>query len=250
MSLGVIYLAVLLSTGYLWTQLHYPSKFKLSKSSGWEYYFHCLFWGILFFLFTLPIYLTLDVIGVDGWLLSVFELSKQDAAQWPISTNGLKLLAWSVSSLVLALISGFVAWLYYGIPSNRDPKTKELVKSDPIESILYESIQRYKENPDDSFLAINLKSRKVYIGICDEIPLEHGEIRGIAITPAMSGYRDKDTLDLVLTINYFKHYPANSDTPELDIKDFKIVIFRDEIDSISYFNPDAYAAFQQSQIIT
>lgn len=80
---------------------------------------------------------------------------------------------------------------------------------------------------------ITLKSRKVYIGMVNNLgePSESEEPnQEISLVPAMSGYRDKDTLALNLKNNY-----------EISSKiDCSIVIKVNQIDTVSWFNYEFY----------
>lgn len=249
MGAGIVYIAVLLTTGYVWTRLHYPSRYKQNRASGWNFYFTNLAWGVLFFAVTLPIYLFFDTNGIDGKLLSLLDLSKSDTKQWPLSTHEIKLFVWCAMALLVAALFGTWSSIYFSTPPYKEKANQRLTRNHPIESIIYESVKRY--NSGEGFLAFNLKSRKVYVGTCDEISLEDGELIGITITPALSGYREKETLKLVFTVNYFDHYTSipeeNHETPEAVVAKFKTVLLLSEIESISYFNPDTYAKFQESR---
>ena len=84
-----------------------------------------------------------------------------------------------------------------------------------------------------------MDDRKVYIGRVISLG-EPNEIDGmdqeITITPYASGYRDKDTLNLVLTTKY----------NEIS-EDVALVLRQDKIISATHFSEAIYAEFQQKQ---
>lgn len=103
----------------------------------------------------------------------------------------------------------------------------KILKDSPLDHMFYESFANKRA------IMITLKSRKVYIGMVNNLgePSESEEPnQEISLVPAMSGYRDKDTLALNLKNNY-----------EISSKiDCSIVIKVDQIDTVSWFNYEFY----------
>lgn len=106
---------------------------------------------------------------------------------------------------------------------------------DRIELLIMDSIQR------ERFVEITLKSRKSYIGRALRSRSVNYNQPDVSLIPVMSGYRDKDTQELVLTTNYA---PVMS-LSYLDYADFRIVIPKSQIVSVRLFDTDTYRGFQE-----
>lgn len=81
-----------------------------------------------------------------------------------------------------------------------------------------------------------LSTNKVYVGVVNTLQSTSNQRKYVAITPFISGYRDKDTSDFVITTNYYHIIaPFLKDSSVLinglTLEDFDIVI---PIDNISY----------------
>lgn len=102
----------------------------------------------------------------------------------------------------------------------------KVLRDSPLDKLLFESYI------DSRPLLLSLDSRKVYVGTISSLgePNEsEGMDQEISIIPLMSGYRDKDTLQVNFNTNYVV---VNTD---LDI-----VIRQDQILSASWFYFDTY----------
>ena len=106
---------------------------------------------------------------------------------------------------------------------------------DRIELLLMESIQRQEP------VEITLKTRKSYIGRALRGRSVNYSQPDVSLIPVMSGYRNKETLELVLTRNYAQMTSQSN----LDYEDFRIVIPKDQIVSVRLFDPDTYQMFQE-----
>ena len=99
-----------------------------------------------------------------------------------------------------------------------------------------------------NYIELSPKSRKSYIGLIlgSEIT-RHGE-PDIALIPLVSGYRDKDTLELEFTTNYAPAIKKSlEDVSGLQHEDFQIVISRNEVVSARIFHPDVPGIFQDEK---
>ncbi|WP_143733217.1 hypothetical protein [Candidatus Methylobacter oryzae] len=110
-----------------------------------------------------------------------------------------------------------------------------VLKDSPIDALFLKS---YVE--DGFFVMLTMEDRKVYIGRVISLG-EPNETEGmdqeIAITPYASGYRDKDSLNLVLTTKY-------KDISE----DVSLILKQDKIISATHFSESVYDEFQHNQI--
>lgn len=102
----------------------------------------------------------------------------------------------------------------------------KVLSDSPMDKIFFESYL-YSQP-----LLLSLDSRKVYVGVINslgEINESSGLDKEISLIPIMSGYRDKDTLEVSFTTYY-----------EVIDTDLDIVIRQDQIFTASWFDFDVY----------
>ncbi len=97
-------------------------------------------------------------------------------------------------------------------------------------------------------LQITLKSSKVYIGYIQNTSINDNfdDTEYFTLFPLLSGYRNKDDQTLRLTTSYFEAYEQiENTTPTTEnLEDqFRILVPRSEVMSMSYFRPDYYENF-------
>jgi len=241
----------ILATGFTFTSLYYPSSYKLNRTTGWLPYFLIARNGFTFFLITLFILLWIDTENYGRWLAAKLSLYRKDILQWGFSFGELKLIVWATSSYILAVVVGFGSFLYYKIPTVRNRASLGLVKNEHFEKVIMTNIISNKKYPNDiSCVSLTLESGKVYVGTFEDIPLEHGRLSDFTITPILSGYRDKFDLSIKFNVNYLEHFETDSryaESPEEVFKDYKVTICREQVDTISLFDPKTYKEFQKKE---
>ena len=118
--------------------------------------------------------------------------------------------------------------------TGREAQARAIVKhGNHLLVLLHEAIE--KEHP----VAVTLDNRKVYIGLVTAAPNLAPHDTHMAVAPFFSGYRDKDTLELTLTVDYLSVYEANS----FDRDDFRVVIATEDIKMATLFDHTAYPKF-------
>lgn len=152
---------------------------------------------------------------------------------WVLSLSLLTIFSAYILSLIIKVYVNFLKYLarknYEGNDTTTIVLLSRVLKDSPIDSIFYESFSKKKP------ILISLSSRKVYIGMVNKLgePSESEEPnQEISLVPVISGYRDKDTLKVILQNEY-------SNLPQTDI-DSSIVIKVDEIETVSWFNHSVY----------
>ena len=126
---------------------------------------------------------------------------------------------------------------------NRAQRQNAQHQGNLIELLIDEALDR------DIYVEVSLSSGKSYIGI----PLMNGfpsrEYADIAIVPAFSGYRDKETQELRISASYMRALNAmigsQTDPGTLDAEDFRVIIPMREILTARLFDPDAYVRLNQ-----
>jgi hypothetical protein len=95
-----------------------------------------------------------------------------------------------------------------------------------------------------------LSSRKIYVGLVTCPALENGLSEHLEILPMLSGYRDKDDLTINITTNYHQHYLESGvigGMSRLNIQDFRVLIPKDEVETISFFDTETYNKFKEDE---
>lgn len=110
---------------------------------------------------------------------------------------------------------------------------------DLVELLMAESIR------DRKLVEVSLNSSKVYVGYALDVePPVRGE-SDIAIIPLWSGYRDKDTCELTITISYAPLIKRHLSHPSA-LRSFRVVIPKSEIVTARFFDMDMYWPAQTS----
>ena len=115
---------------------------------------------------------------------------------------------------------------------------------DLLELIISDSIERQK------MVELSLQSGKSYIGYAIESSITKPGTCDVALTPVASGYRASDTHELQITTHYapvIQKWRGDDSSEDDIIRDFRIVISREEICSARLFDPVVYLMFRQGQ---
>jgi len=254
--MGVALIAIIVATGFVFSLFHYSLQYKLNRSDGWIPYFAVATVGCAFFAVTLPLVMWFDVMNIGRNIADFFNLTYKDIIQWGISFKELKFIAWATVAFVVSLVCGFFSWLYYRIPCVREKLSLKLGGRDPLEKIIVGNIfanKNHINDPDAELfcVCVTLKSGKVYVGFCYNVPLEHGKINGFPLTPLLSGYRDKENHKLYFSVNYlnhFKEYPEFQSDPREVFNQYKVIVFSEHVEYISLFDVKAYENFQEKSL--
>jgi hypothetical protein len=244
---------VVLVCGYLYINSHIPSKILFKKSTGWQSYFQVALKGSIYLILSfmlllivwLAIFLSMVLLNLPFYLgLDTHQFTyAYDLWKFHIAGIGLPFVALVLTTVTLSLGESKQEEKKLRDPSARRALFEQIAKSSPIEAVLLESI----ESNLQLLVSITLKSRKVYIGMVHEARLEEHDTDTVVIIPFLSGYRHKDTLSFVEEVNYADHYEecGISFTSEpLSLAQYRHVIPRDQIESISLFNSKMYASFE------
>ena len=164
----------------------------------------------------------------------------------------------SLSSIVMSLIWVFLVWvknILWGFcyeTSNHENiihaknirVLRKTVSNATLDKMLLDALESNPKIP----ILITLSSKKVYVGIVNAIqePTEsEAANQYISIFPLMSGYRDKDTLEIFFTNAYPTEVTVSSAATKNSIKTHKIrymdiLINAEEVTHLSWFDFDLY----------
>lgn len=245
----VLFTMLILVVGYHYARSLPSEKVNLKRSAGWETYVYLGFHGLRFLIMALvaavvlwlPIYF---VFGIIDWFLA-----------WSMKTH---IQRWITHILfddiqVYHVIIGFFAW---AICQNEIKN-----KVDQGNTLIFENIKNYdgllqfviEAASKQKILRLSLKSRKVYVGLVMEEQFETGDLDYVLIIPLISGYRDKDTLDIFFDCSYASVYEKYgllsedvlSEEKLLKIDDFRLAIKVSEIESVSFFEFSVFDEFER-----
>ena len=225
MGLGLFLVPVL--GGYLFlTGLHY-TRYDILRKSGYHLFFQSAIAG-----YVLVGVARLGVVLLNDYFPRVGALWKSHV---PFDYSGTVAL-----SVLLGLVFPYVANRFYG---KEEAERRAATENGAfIELIISESIERQKP------IEISLKHGKSYIGFAFERKITVSGESDIALILIKSGYRDKDTHELVLTTDYIsvirKCLEDNPVVPDLRYEDFRIVVPMSEVGSVRIFHPEVYEQFR------
>ncbi|WP_421846338.1 hypothetical protein [Marinomonas sp.] len=243
-----VLLIVILTSGYIYSSKHLPSRYKMAKSEGWDLYFQVARRGFELAIVSAIICIVIDFTGVLGYVLKrTTGLTYQpDFRQIPFSHSDLKLLVWAAFTIFFSYVIAWVKSRKYDVNQVRKLNMLlHVVRENPLELFVTKATLSFVNNDEDSqVVCITLSSRKVYIGFCvGGNNVLHGNLEHVGIIPIRSGFRDKDSLELLITNDYESYFLDPN--VNLDIGEFIILIPTSEITSYQNFDLAAYEAIQQ-----
>lgn len=249
--MATLLLAVILVSGFLYVNLSLSTRYRYKRSNGWDAYFFVAAWGIVFFLAGGLLTFILNISGGFRWLATVLNLTPNSfngmlstATDKSQRINEIKQIAWVVISIILSVLSGLGNKLRTKSGDRRWDALAKAVGNNSFESLLMEASAR-------QFPVIaTLSSRKIYVGLVTCPALENGLSEHLEILPMLSGYRDKDDLTISITTNYHQHYLESgiiSGMSRLNIQDFRVLIPKDEVETISFFDTETYNKFKEDE---
>ena len=220
-----LYLVPVLSGYWFLTHLHY-TNYNVVRASGYHVFFQSAIAGGFLFVFAQMIIFLLKLCAADNAILMSSALA----------SNPAPFIGSALSGLVFPLVGN----RFY----NREKSAAHIAEKNGyrLDLLLAQSVK------EQEFVELSLRSRKSYIGLIlgSEIT-RHGE-PDIALLPLVSGYRDKDTLELEITTDYTPALKKSvEDASGLQHEDFQIVIPRDEVVSARIFYPETYNLFQDEK---
>lgn len=256
--MNTLILAILLLSGYVYVINSSISRYKFKRAEGWGAYFYVAMWGALFTVSSWILCSVLSVLGVFRWIFRWFvshEFFDKAAVDrlFPLAPStdfkfvDLKFAVFGVLAIVLAW-----AWAKIGLPLAKRIRRGKFYKFLELEAVV-------QDRPHEMMLMIasvakkpvlvTLGSRKFYVGIVIDRQFEDGQSDFLSLVPLLSGYRHKDSLTTTVTTNYQNHYEQNGilngdGTSRLSLEDFKVLISFSEIETISYFDTEAYSKFK------
>ena len=237
-ELGVFLLIPLLA-GFWFLETARLTRFALARQSGYRLFFYSAAAGFVLWLISTSL-LSITGWSDTGWLTAF--LGTLGLAAYP---HAAPLAGCMAIALILPLLLNPVT------NSERVAARSAKGSGDFIEWIISES-QRKRQ-----LVEISTKSRKSYVGWAVESGVLTPGETDITLIPFVSGYRDKDTCELIFTTYYedvlslFGQDDKEGAEPggmgDLTLKDFEIALPVSEIMSARLFDPIVYEQFGHRQ---
>jgi hypothetical protein len=248
--MGAFAVAFILISGYIFVARSKHQRLITRREDGHRYYFRCGAYGILFCGIGIILAISLDILDVPSFILgglgwSVENLIHNTSSFTANEYTSLKVLIGSFFTIPISFVGAFLDNI-----CRDNQKSLQRIRdrdSGALEKFLAECGTKFQT------VLITLSSRKVYVGIVHEIPIECGEVEHFSILPILSGYRDKDSLTVKFTTNYYVYYenqldddgePKSGFGAALD--DFIEVIPVSKLDHVGRFDIDTYKNFHSS----
>ena len=217
-------LLLLPAVGGYWFLTHCNyTRYQAVRDSGYHVLFRSALCGGFLFLFARVITLLLDYFSPDA------------TGQWndrfpePYS-----------SEVALSILLGVLLPLPFNCFYSSRSGARKVARDggDHIELLISEAIEELKQ------IEVTLHSRKSYIGFAVESGVGMSGEPDISLIPTMSGFRDKDTQELVIITDYASTVVEYmEESSNLSLEDIRIVIPISEIVSTRFFVPELYERF-------
>lgn len=248
---GILLLIPTIIIGYFFKKKHFYLNYKFSKLSGHHLYFSSAAFGFLFVLIStiiyflfVNIYIALYCFFSDEYVLKInfFKSIRTIFSERNFAIN-------TFFIYILAIIISWLVYLYEKnnfkeIDDLHNPLFFNIISDDPTDNLLNLSASsKSTDNSidyEDRIIMLTMKDRKVYIGVVSEgrkkmfSRFSEGS-DDFEFMPLISGYRDKDTLDLIRTTIY-----SEAIEKKLNIT---VVLSRSEILTLTKINSDQLSNF-------
>lgn len=215
--------------GYVFISNFNRTRFDAKRYSGERLIFHAAIAGAVFLL--------IAFIGTRVIILREPDLYDRWRALVPFEYTGT-----SLSAFVLGIIS----WWPLNLLFKKDREAVRAVENwgDFLELLLNRSMTNTEQ------LSISLASGKAYIGFVTSSFDPAFDRKYMLLLPTLSGYREHDTRELVVTHDYAEVYQQliDKDASELFAiaDEFQLVIPVSEIVTASLFDPKVYELFESA----
>ena len=243
---------VLMVCGYWYTTRNVSTRFKLKRTFGWDVYFLVALYGCIFVLQGVMV-IALVYLLLWGISIGINYLPEMQAIPQHVHYHR-DFINWSFlgiqAPVVIMLCVSVLLCLFRttwspGLRLNtagRRQLYKQLTSANGVEGILYQCMEQ------GDMVYITLNSHRVYIGMVHTARCETSSSDNVVVIPMISGYRDRNTQQLVVEHNYAAYYQKHWITPVSEPNNalnFRKVILLNKIESLSLFDPATACGFEK-----
>ncbi|MCC2521060.1 hypothetical protein [Vibrio coralliilyticus] len=245
--MSAVLLLLILVSGFIFTSLHVPARFRQKRVTGWDSYFYVVAWGSCWGFSSAVLCVLIDYFDCVARTLQLLDVQLKDLSKLAIKFDDLRLIAWALTSVLMSLVIGSLSKLYYFLLPDRKLKLiAKIARNDHLDTFVLEASATQRP------ILVTLGSRKCYVGICfGEAGFDDGGSEHVSILPLLSGHRDKDTLSLEIKTNYHIHFEDNNiysgEHDNLTLNHFRVIIPKSEIETYSFFDVDTFKSFKDRE---
>ena len=220
MGLGLLLVPAL--AGYLFLNSFNGTRYSLPREAGYHVVFQSAIAGVLLFFLARLVVVPANILApgiAQCWKMIV-----------PLNYSGT-----AAATFVLAALLPLILNRLSGLnPLQARQKAAESA-GDQISLIIDRAML------EGRFVELSLVSGKSYVGSPIQGTFGHRDGGDVALIPIASGYRDKDSRDLVMTTNYAPAISEQLSVHELD--DLKVAFPMRDVVSARLFDQGLYASF-------
>lgn len=211
--------------GYWFLHVFYYTRFRSQRLDGYRLIVESALMGVV-----LTVLARVIVVLLGHW-------PPVRSAWMSVAPPQIPFLGTAAGSLILGLAAGHpLNWLLSatGVLTLFDAKSQAIERHGNHLLRLLD-----KASSEERTVAISLDIGKVYVGLVAAEPNLAPHDTYLGITPFYSGYRNRETQELVFTVNYLDAH----EKLQLDPMDFRIVVPMASIRVANFFDQSVYASF-------
>jgi hypothetical protein len=164
----------------------------------------------------------------------IFNVEKYGSPQirltWEAFAPHLDFAGTGVATLALGILTPFLGNMI--VPSDKARERSIRKHGNNLLRTLYAATTAEK------LVSLTLDNRKTYVAYVLDAPNLDPQDSFVMLAPLLSGYRDKDTLELKFTTRYSNLY-----TDEVDPADFSVTVPIARVTTVSFFQEQLYERF-------
>jgi hypothetical protein len=212
--------------GYWFLHVFYYTRFRSQRLDGYRLLVESALIGVLLVFLS-----RIFVVSLNHCCLIVRSI------WFTVSPRNIAFLGTATVSLLLGLMIAYPLNFILdatGLLTLVDAQTKAIERhGNDLLRLLHAA------SSEEKTVSISLDNGKFYIGLIAAAPNLAPHDTYLAITPFYSGYRNRETLTLVFTVNYLDVYERHG----LDPENFRVVLPMANVRIASLFDQSAYPAF-------
>ena len=214
--------------GYLFINIFHLTKFRAQHHDGYRLLLESTLIGVVIFVLARILGFWAEKIG---WIANVHQFVRQEGITYQFSGT-------AVLSCGIAVLAAYLGnWV---VGAERAKGIIVRLNDNGFLRLFHRALS------ESRMVSVTLSSKKVYIGYVLRTPNLTPKQQFVGILPVVSGYRDKDTLQLTVVTNYAQAISANPEAAN----DFEVTFCLDSIESANLFDPQAYPLFESDRKTT
>ena len=211
--------------GYWFLHTFQYTRFRSQRLDGYRLLMESALAGVIFLLLARP------------FVVALWSIPFIRSAWLAIAPQDLPYLGTACASVIVGMVLPYALNALLNATGLLPKEVAQLRAIDRHGNHLLRLI--HTASASETPISLTLDNRKVYIGLVTGAPNLEPHDAFVSITPFFSGYRDANTLELILTVPYLHVY----DDQGLDPAAFRVTIPVAGIRSASLFDHTAYPAF-------